>query len=410
MMFVCTAMKDTGERLTETIEAASLPEAQREMLRRGLTVLNIEQRPGAVAGGQGRIENAVSSRRTLPGARGRELALFARQMGMMLRAGTSVVPAIRAIGEQPGRPAWHATLAGLVEQVEGGAALHEAMARYAGQFPGTVRTIVGAGEATGKLAESFERLALLLESRQRVRKRVTAAMIYPCILLVMAGSVVTTMTLFVLPRFADLFAMLDAPLPWITRVTLDTASWLKASGWYWMVGLALALAGLAVWLFSTAGRKALGRWVLGVPILGRAVSGVILAHLLQIWAVLLCSRVSVLDAIRQARQVTGNVVFHKLIADVEQAVTEGRSISSVLKRSRLVPPPVVSAIATGEDSGRLGESMQFVGNWLEEENDALIGMITSALEPLILIAMGVVVGLVAISLFLPLFDIATAAG
>ena len=120
--------------------------------------------------------------------------------------------------------------------------------------------------------------------------------------------------------------------------------------------------------------------------------------------------VSVLDAIRQTRELSSNAVFQDLIARVEQAVTEGRSISSVLRQSSVVPPPVVSAIAVGEESGRLGESMEFVGSWTEEENDSRIAALTRVLEPAILIFMGLVVGTVCVAMFLPLFEIATAAG
>jgi type IV pilus assembly protein PilC len=409
MMFVYTAMDRQGERLTETLEAADLSAAQRALLERGLFVLSVEP-------GRGKpVERGAQAgwRRggpAAPAARQRELTLLARQMSMMLRAGASVVPALQAINEQPGRPAWHALLRDLAEKVEGGGTLSDAMARHPRFFPGPTRGIVAAGEATGTLGEAFQRLSGLLENRQRTRKKVVSALIYPAVLLVMAGSVVTTMTTFVLPRFAQLFDSLGAPLPAITRAMLGTATTLK-TWWPLAIGAPLTLIAAAVfWASSAAGRKTIGRAVLRVPLLGRVVASVLLAQLLQLWAALLRSRVPLLEAVTQARSATGNVVFLKLLADIEQAVTEGRSMSGVMKQSRLVPAPVVSAIATGEETGRLGEAVEFVANWLDEENETLITRLTKALEPVILIVMGLVVGGVCISLFLPLFDIAAAGG
>lgn len=415
MIFEFTAMDARGERLRDTVDAVDLRAAQQDLLRRGLFVLNIEPRRGgllrqAVADATAAGQPRGSWGGRTPNARAGELALFARQMAMMLRAGATLVPSVRSIEEQAVRPAWRALLCDLADRLEGGQALHDAMARHPRAFPGQFRSIVAAGEATGTLADAFQRLSALLVSRLRTRRMVLSALAYPCVLLVMCISVVCTMTLFVLPRFADLFTMLDTPLPWITRFMLDSASWLKL---YWpgAVGATLAAGAAAItWLRSAAGRRTLGVWLLRLPVIGRATAGVVLSQLLQLWAALLRSRVPLLETIQQTREATSNVVFMRLVAEIEQAIIEGRPVSQVLKQSRLVPAPVVAAVATGEESGKLGESMEFVGNWLEEENDALLRTLARTIEPAILVVMGVVVGGVAVALFLPLFDVATAGG
>lgn len=419
MLFNYTAVNARGKRLTETLEAADLAAARRELMVRRLHVLELAPGKadkqevrfgGGTAAADRQAATAGGTARTVPGAKPAELLLFVRQMAMMLRAGASVVPAIQAVREQPGRAAWHALLDDLAEAVEGGTSLRDAAANHPNCFSGIFRSIVGAGEATSTLPDSFQRLGSLLETRQRLRKRVVAALTYPCALLLLATGAVVTMTLFVLPRFADLFAMLDAELPAITRLLLGTGDWLQA-WWPLVFGLPLAtVSGAVIWARTPAGRRLLGRIILHIPLLGQAVAGVILSQLLLVWAALLRSHVSVLEAIRQTRELSSNVVFQDLIARVEQAVTEGRSISSVLKHFGVVPPPVVSAIATGEESGRLGESMEFVGSWTEEEADTRITALTRALEPAILLFMGLVVGTVCVAMFLPLFDIATAAG
>ncbi len=417
MLFNYTTVNARGKRQTAMLEAADLASAQRDLMARGLYVLELE--PGKPdksevrpAGDLGLTDRRAPSGagRVAPAAKPAELLLFVRQMAMMLRAGASVVPAIQAVREQPGRPGWHALLDDLAENVQGGANLRDALAGHPRYFSGVFLSIVGAGEATGTLADSFLRLGSVLETRRRLRRRVVAALTYPCVLLLLATGVVVAMTLFVLPRFADLFAMLDAELPAITRLLLAASGQLKTR-WPRGFGLPLgAVIGAGARARTPGGRRLLGRVALRVPLLGHAVAGAILSHLLLVWAALLRSHVSVLEAIRQTRELSSNAVFQDLIARVEQAVTEGRSISGVLKQSSVVPPPVVSAIAIGEESGRLGESMEFVGSWTEEENDSRIAALTRVLEPAILILMGLVVGTVCVAMFLPLFEIATAAG
>lgn len=403
MPFKFTAVDARGMRVSEVLDVPDVGAAQAELLRRGLMVMSLEQTGGRLLG-------AAAARKAAPGARTRELALFARQMSMMLRAGASVVPALTALREQPGRPRWHALLADLCERVEAGNTLHDALSRYPAIFPGTMRTVVAAGEATGTLGEAFARVSSLIDARLRVRKTIGGALVYPAMLLLMAIGVTVTMTMFVLPRFTQLFKMLNTPVPALTQMMLDASDW--AQQW-WLPLVLVPLCGggaLLAWMRSAGGRTLLSAALLRIPVIGRAIRGVLLASLLNIWAALLRSRVPLLEAVREARDAVASPQFRGLIDDIEQAILEGRSLASVLKNSSLVPAPIAATLHTGEESGKLGESMEFVAAWLEEDNDALIKAITKALEPGILILMGGVVGTVCVSLFLPLFDIATAAG
>ena len=330
-------------------------------------------------------------------------------MAMMLQAGAPMVPAMRAIIEQPARAEWRRVLTQLADEVEGGATLCAAMGQQPKYFSGMVRSIVGAGESTGAIFESFQRLGEMLTSSQRTRNTVTAALIYPALLCMMSGGVVLTLAFFVLPRFADLFEMLDTELPFITRCLLDWAAWMKET-WAAALGVPLLLAiGAVFWLRSEGGQRIMDRVIMRIPGIGRAVSGVLLAKLLGTWGALLRSNVPLLDAIKQTRTLTRNAAIKQLNADVIDAVTAGREMHSVLRASRLVPATIGAAIATGEQYGKLGDSLVFVADWLQEQNDSLIGTLTRMFEPLILVMLGVVVGGVSIALFLPLFEIATAA-
>ena len=406
MNFAYTAMNAAGEQISEVLDCTDEAEARKALAERGLFVLKLAPGGGAAP----RSTRGKSSFTfSWPHNYGHDLMVFARQMSMMLRSGAPMVPAIRAIIEQPARPEWRRVLISLADDVEGGATLNEAMGQHPKYFSGMVRGAVAAGEATAGLCDSFQRLSEMLESAHKTRKTILAALIYPALLCMMSVGVVLSMTLFVLPRFADLFEMLDTELPFITRLMLDTSARMKQS---WIIVLlvpSIVVFATVTWLRSAVGRKTVGRLILYVPAVGPAVSGVLLAKLLRIWGALLRSNVPLLDAIKQTRKISGNVTFQKLNADVIEAVTAGRELHGVLRASRFVPPTVAAAIATGEQSGKLGESLEFVATWLEEENESRIGTLTRMFEPLVLVLLGIAVGGVSIALFLPLFEIATAA-
>lgn len=405
MNFVYTAMNRQGERVSDRLDCANLGEARQTLAERGLFVLKID------AGASRNTRPTRSGGRRLQIRRnvGANLALFARQMNMMQHSGAPVVPALRAISEQTPPSEWRTVLTALSDDVEGGASLKEAMSRYPQYFGGTFRSIVDAGETTGTLTESFERLSTLLDARQRTRRKLLGALSYPCMLVLMVAGVLGVMSLFVLPRFKDLFAMLDADLPLITTLMIDASAALLL--WWPLVVFAplVGVAALVLWCRSASGRQTIGLLAVNLPGVSGVVRGIILANILRTWSSLLRSKVPLLDSVRQAREATDNSSFRALIADVATAVNEGREIATVFNVSPLVPATVAAAVATGEQTGKLGEAMEFVATWLEEENQARIGSLTRLLEPLILILMGVVVGGVCVALFLPLFEIATAA-
>ncbi len=406
MTFVYTAMNSAGQQISEVLDCVDEAEARRTLAERGLFITRLEAGSRAVPGSDaGRPWLRLLWRRKY----NHELMVFSRQMAMMLQAGAPMVPAMRAIIEQPARADWRRILTQLADDVEGGATLCAAMGQQPKHFSGMVRSIVGAGESTGAIFESFQRLGEMLASSQRTRKTIVSALVYPALLCLMSGGVVLTLAFFVLPRFADLFEMLDTELPFITRCLLDWAAWMKQT---WMAALGVPLVvvvALLIWLKSEGGRRTMDRVIMRIPGIGRAVSGVLLAKLLGTWGALLRSNVPLLEAIKQTRTLTRNFAIKQLNVDVIDAVTAGRGMHSVLRASRLVPATIGAAIATGEEHGKLGDSLEFVAAWLQEQNDSLIGTLTRMFEPLILVVLGVAVGGVSIALFLPLFEIATAA-
>lgn len=408
MNFVYSAMDARGRSVREEIEAATAAEAQRALTDRGLFILSLDQAPEA-GRSRGRARRPGAKRSFWSaGSREASVAGFARMMSMMLEAGAPVVTAIEAALKQIRSSQWRAVLTSVRDDVAGGASLAQAVARHPAHFTPMACCIIAAGETTATLTEAFRRLTAMLEARTRSRANVIGALIYPAMLMLLSLGVLITLSVFVLPKFAALFASLNAKLPTLTLALLGVAS----SFQYWIApvggGLAAGLTAIVIWARSASGRRTIGETVVRLPVLGRIVASFELTRILRIWSTMLKSRVPMLDAIQELNGISSNPVFVRLLRQIEEAVTQGRLATAVLAASPLMPPTIAAALCTGEESGRLAESMEFVAGWMEEQNQHTIATLARMLEPLILVILGVVVGAVCIALFLPLFDIATA--
>ena len=270
--------------------------------------------------------------------------------------------------------------------------------------------MVAAGEATATLAVTFARLCKLAQQQQQVRRVVRGALIYPIVLCVLLVAVVAVLLFFVAPRFRMLFVNLDSTLPALTGLLFDVSEALRSS-WPIVVGSLVVVVVAAVLLLRRrATRDRLAELVLRLPLLGRLTSRLIFARVVRIWAAMLHCHVPLLDAIRQSRHAVSNPSFLRLIDEVEETVAAGGRIGQALSATGLADPIVVSALRTGEENGRLTEATDFVSDWMDDDNATTVQNITRLAEPTLLAVMGVIVGLVAIALFLPLFDMATAAG
>ena len=411
MTFCYQAIDASGRAVRDTIQAGSVDEAARLLRAKGLLVTRLNEAADKSI--------SITSTAPLPAAspaghrqkvRFKEVVYFTRQMAMLLGSGARLVSAMGALEAQARSEAMKGLIRRLRGRVEDGVPLSAALADYPNIFDGVFRSLVASGESTGRMAEAFDQIASYARNQQEVRQRLVGAMIYPMLLVVMCVGVLSGMFGFVLPRFRDLFSVLDAELPASTRVLLGLSDWLRAH-WLALLVVVVSGAGSAVaFVRSQAGR----RWWSGIytriPLLGDLARRLILAKLFRIWGVLVSNNVGLIEAIRLARGTTRSTAFHALMDQVEQAVSEGRPVGTALRESPLVFPTLAAAIVTGEESGRMGASLLFVADALESENVQLVTSLSRIIEPVILILMGAAVGVVAVSLFMPMFDIATLAG
>jgi type II secretory pathway component PulF len=366
-------------------------------------------RPG-IALHAGEVPEAVSPADGAPATHLslRTLLLFTREMAMLLTAGSGVVPALAAIGRQMARPAHRALIGQIRTDIEGGVPLADAITRHPGVFDPVYCAVVAAGEASATLPDTFVRLSEIISRRRAIVNRIIAATAYPALLTLLCSGIVCVLLFFVIPRFGGLFASLQVPVPASTAALLKVAGVLRAHWYLPAAGLALLVTGAVTTVRTDAGRQWLADVQLIPPLLGHLTSRLIQARAFRILGLLIQSHVSVLESFALARLVTRSRRFQALFDSIVEAVTSGGSMSATLLDSGLVSPTICQAIHTGEQSGALGNAVSFAADVLDEENEELLGIMTRLLEPVIIIIMGTVVGAVAVSLFMPLFDIATA--
>jgi len=296
----------------------------------------------------------------------------------------------------------------MTEDLEQGVTLTDSLRKYPRSFDAAYCAVVAAGESSAMLPEMFGQLATIIGKRRIMRNKIIGALVYPALLMVLSVAILSVMMFFVVPRFAGMFSSLGVELPLTTKMIMDAAQGLRQS---WIIILALVAAvviGAVYLLKADRGRQILANVQIRVPVVGRLMSRLIQGRSFRVLGMLLEAHVGLLEALDLARRVTGNDRFQLLYSRLQDSVTSGESVSGPVEQCGLVSPSIVQAIRTGEQSGRLGESITYVADVLDEENAELLTAVTKLIEPLVLIVMGLIVGAVAISLFMPLFDMTSA--
>ncbi len=396
------AVDTEGRSQKDRIEAHDAREALEMLRRKGLFVTHLHEESERE---EREAEHAVARAEASARLPLKALTMFTRQMAMLMHAGSGLVPAISAIRRQMKKPGHAALLEAIIDDLQEGTTLAEALRKHPRTFDSTYCAIVQAGEASATLTEMFERLARMVGARKAMRNKLLGALAYPCLLIAMSVKIIFALLFFVLPRFAEMFRQLGAEVPALTRGMLALSEAMRTYWYAFGGGLVLFIA-LVVWAIrSHSGR----RWIVNVqteiPLIGTMCGRLIQAQVFRTLGLLLESRVGVLDSLELARGVTTNNRFQALFSGIEEAVTSGGQFSAACESSKIIEPYICQAIKTGEDSGNLGAAITYSADMLDEGNAELVQAATKLIEPLILIGMGLVVGTVAVALFMPLFDL-----
>jgi general secretion pathway protein F len=397
---------DSRGRSTRGIVDAEGPRAVRAKLKRqGVFATRVaEMAKAEAAADQGRA--TWFSR----GVRVGELSLLTRQLATLLGAGLPLVAALGALLEQTDNPRMSRLLSQIREGVNEGRAFHEVLGEHSRSFPEIYRNMVRSGEASGTLPLVLSRLADFLEASVAFRQKLQAALVYPVLMTLLGTGILWFLLTGVVPRVTDIFADMRKVLPAPTRMLLATSSALQQYGWLalpLLLGLFLALRRYSR---SPGGRLVLHGLVLRTPALGRFIRLVAVSRFSKTLGTLLSGGVPLLSALDISRAVLGNAVLERAVEQVRDDVREGRSLRDALRATRQFPSVMCQMVGVGEESGSLEELLLKVSDAFEGQVEASVATLTSLLEPLMILVMGLAVGFVVLAILLPIFEMSQLVG
>jgi type IV pilus assembly protein PilC len=393
--FAYSAISIDGLETVGEIHAPDL-EAAREQLRiRGLLAHTLRELP---ASGEDNLRTAFKK------IKPRSMQVFSRQFATMMEAGLNIVAALVILEDQTDDLYLADIIGELRADVEGGLLLSQAMARHPKVFSDLYVAMVQAGEASGMLDHVLDRMAEQIEKETKIKRRVKGAMVYPTVVFTFATLVLCAMLMFIVPIFARIFTSLGGQLPFLTRIVVHASNILR-NQWY----IVFPLAALLVWgalryKRTESGRQVWDRLRLRFPLrIGETVLKVNMARLLRTLATLVAAGVDIIKALEIAGSTAGNWLVEQSLANVRVKVQEGIPIAEPLTEDPLFPPMVSQMVRIGEETGELEQMLSKIADFYEDEVDSTIQSLTSIIEPLMMIGVGFMVGIIIVAMYLPMF-------
>ena len=340
------------------------------------------------------------------GVDSKELAIFTRQFSVMIDAGLPLVQCLEILASQQENKTFQKVLAGTRGSVEGGSTLSAAMKQYPKVFDALYTNMVEAGETGGILDTILQRLSAYIEKNVKLQRAVKSALVYPIGVLTIAAAVITLLLWKVVPIFATLFAGLGVALPLPTRIVIALSHFVGSIfGFLIFVGVIAMVVGIKVWYGTPGGRMVIDTIILKIPVLGVLMRKIAVARFTRTLGTLISSGVPILEGLDITARTSGNAVIEKALTKVRRSLEEGKSLTEPLKESEVFPGMVTQMIAVGEQTGAMDAMLQKIADFYEEEVDAAVKDLLTALEPIMIEFLGLVVGGVVISMYLPLFSL-----
>jgi type IV pilus assembly protein PilC len=340
------------------------------------------------------------------GVNAKELAIFTRQFSVMIDAGLPLVQCLEILASQQENKFFQKVLTGTRASVEGGATLSAAMRQYPKVFDALYVNMVEAGETGGILDTILQRLSSYIEKNVKLQRAVRSALVYPVGVLTVAGGVIILLLWKVVPIFATLFAGLGVDLPLPTKIVIGMSNMIGSIfGLLALVAFAGMIVGLKVWYGTKQGRYAVDATILRLPVLGMLMRKIAVARFTRTLGTLIASGVPILEGLDITARTAGNAVVERALQQVRRSLEEGKSLTEPLKDSEVFPGMVTQMISVGEQTGAMDAMLQKIADFYEEEVDAAVKDLLTALEPIMIVFLGVVVGGVVISMYLPLFTL-----
>lgn len=397
MQYVCRFGTPDGQVLTEVHEGSDPGAVERELARQGHHVFEV--RPRGISWlprwwGGGRRKRIAND----------EFLAFNQELAALLHAGLPLLQSLDMMLERFEDPGAREVLTDIRDRVRSGEELSEAFARYDDMFPSLYASTLKAGERTGELETVIRRFVRYLTLVLEVRRRVISALIYPAVLICLSILMLAVMAIYVVPKFSMFYADLDAELPQITQITIGVSVWLRGH-WGWvLIGLVGGYFGFRRWIETPAGREHFDRLRLKVPIVGRIFHLFALSEFCRALATLIAGGLPLVAAFEIAVKAVGNKYVSKRIEPAIDEVRQGQAFNDSLYRTEIFPKLAIDMVKVGEATGSLDEMLNNISDYFDQRVETQVQRMLSLVEPIMLVIMGVIVALLLISIYLPMFS------
>ncbi len=341
------------------------------------------------------------------GVRTKDISTFTRQFATMISAGLPLVQCLQALGQQAERKRFQDIITKIASDVEGGSTLSEAMARHPRVFDELFVNLVHVGEIGGVLDAMLARLAVYLEKADALRHRVQMAMVYPILVTTVAIGVVSFLLVFVIPIFAGFYEKAGVPLPTPTRIVINFSGFLRNFWWLILLVAAGVVFLFRMWYRTDQGRTTVDRFLLRAPIFGVLLRKIAVARFTRTLSALISGGVPILDALRITAKTAGNRIVEMAVMESRERVAAGQTLAEPLRNSKVFPAMVIQMVSVGEQTGALDNMLSKVADYYEDEVDVAVSGLTALLEPIMIVFLGIVVGGIVISMYLPIFQVVT---
>jgi type IV pilus assembly protein PilC len=338
----------------------------------------------------------------------REIVIFTRQFSTMINAGLPLVQCLDILSSQQPNPSFKKVTSQIKGDVEGGSTFADALSKHPKVFDSLYVNLVAAGEVGGVLDTVLNRLAVYMEKNEALKNKVKGAMTYPIIVLCVAFGVVAVLMIFVIPTFSDMFKQFGSSLPAPTQFIVNLSAFFR-NFWWAMIGFIVAfIVGLKWVRTQEKGRFYTDKMMLRLPVFGSLIRKVAVAKFTRTLGTMISSGVPIMDGLEITSKTAGNMIIENAIRTVRTAISEGRTMSDPLEQTGLFPGMVVQMIAVGEATGAMDQMLGKIADFYDEEVDTAVEALTSALEPMLMVFLGGIIGFVVVAMYLPIFKMASA--
>ncbi len=388
-LYTYKAMREDGTAVTDEAMAADVQELRQDLEARGYLVTSLQEKKLGLGTTRGSAKDFL---------------IFNQEFATLIKAGLPIVQSLEILQKRTEKQGFHAALTSILHDIRAGAALSDAMTSHPAYFPPLYTATVRAGEKSGALVEVIIRFIAYQKKMLAIKRKLVTALAYPAFLVVIVGAVLLLFFLYIIPNFTQMYGEQGGELPFLTTLLVSFTDVLTTYAPFIFSGIIAAGFGIYFWQRTAKGKTALDGFVLRVPLVRTLVTQYVLAQLTRTLAAVLRGGIPLVEALNTTAGVIANSVVAKRLTDARQQVTEGVSLAGAFERTKIAPDMTVRMIEVGESSGDLPQMLEDVAEFYDQEVETRLGMLTTMIEPVLMLTMGIIIAVIVVALYLPIFE------